>query len=64
MNKKNAILGAAFLTATSAVGPGFLTQTATFTQNLGASFAFIILIAIFMHIVVQFNIWRVIAEVS
>ncbi|WP_267525039.1 NRAMP family divalent metal transporter [Campylobacter sp. MG1] len=61
MNKKNAILGAAFLTATSAVGPGFLTQTATFTQNLGASFAFIILIAIFMHIVVQFNIWRVIA---
>lgn len=61
MNKKNVILGAAFLTATSAVGPGFLTQTATFTQNLGASFAFIILIAIIMHIGVQFNIWRVIA---
>ena len=26
-----ALLGAAFLMATSAIGPGFLTQTATFT---------------------------------
>ena len=27
-----ALLGAAFLMATSAIGPGFLTQTATFTN--------------------------------
>ena len=26
-----ALIGAAFLMATSAIGPGFLTQTATFT---------------------------------
>ncbi len=35
-----AILGAAFLMATSAVGPGFLTQTATFTESLMASFGY------------------------
>ena len=28
-----ALLGAAFLMATSAIGPGFLTQTATFTAS-------------------------------
>lgn len=61
--KKNntAILGAAFLMATSAVGPGFLTQTATFTESLMASFGFVILISIIMDIGVQLNIWRVIA---
>lgn len=34
-NKKNmsVLLGAAFLMATSAIGPGFLTQTATFTGS-------------------------------
>ena len=30
------ILGAAFLMATSAIGPGFLTQSATFTSSLDA----------------------------
>lgn len=32
------LTGAAFLMATSAIGPGFLTQTTVFTQSLGASF--------------------------
>ena len=32
-----ALLGAAFLMATSAIGPGFLTQTATFTGQYQAS---------------------------
>ena len=31
-----ALLGAAFLMATSAIGPGFLTQTATFTGQHGS----------------------------
>lgn len=61
MKDNRAILGAAFLMATSAVGPGFLTQTASFTANLGASFAFIILMSVIMDIGVQFNVWRVIA---
>ncbi|MBP3944628.1 NRAMP family divalent metal transporter [Psychrobacter sp. K31L] len=56
-----AILGAAFLMATSAVGPGFLTQTATFTESLMASFGFVILISIVMDIGVQLNVWRVVA---
>ena len=35
------LLGAAFIMATSAIGPGFLTQTAQFTSDLMASFAFV-----------------------
>ncbi len=54
------IMGAAFLMATSAVGPGFLTQTTVFTQQLGASFAFVILVSILLDIGAQLNIWRVI----
>lgn len=57
---RSAILGAAFLMATSAVGPGFLTQTATFTGALGASFGFVILVSILLDIGVQLNVWRVI----
>jgi Mn2+/Fe2+ NRAMP family transporter len=55
------LLGAAFLMATSAVGPGFLTQTTVFTQSLGASFGFVILTSVIIDIGVQLNIWRVIA---
>jgi Mn2+/Fe2+ NRAMP family transporter len=55
------LLGAAFLMATSAVGPGFLTQTTVFTQTLGASFGFVILVSIIIDLGVQLNIWRVIA---
>jgi Mn2+/Fe2+ NRAMP family transporter len=58
---RNVLLGAAFLMATSAVGPGFLTQTVVFTQSLGASFGFVILTSILLDIVVQLNVWRVIA---
>ncbi len=55
------LIGAAFLMATSAVGPGFLTQTAVFTERLGASFGFAILVSIVIDVVAQLNIWRVIA---
>ncbi|WP_207434751.1 NRAMP family divalent metal transporter [Sabulibacter ruber] len=55
------LLGAAFLMATSAVGPGFLTQTTVFTQSLGASFGFVILLSIVLDIGVQLNVWRVIS---
>ncbi|MCZ8216222.1 MAG: divalent metal cation transporter, partial [Cyclobacteriaceae bacterium] len=57
----SAILGAAFLMATSAIGPGFLTQTTVFTEKLLASFGFVILISILLDIVVQLNIWRVLS---
>jgi Mn2+/Fe2+ NRAMP family transporter len=58
--KKTAILGAAFLMATSAIGPGFLTQTAKFTSQLLTSFGFIILISLLLDIGAQVNIWRII----
>jgi len=53
------ILGAAFLMATSAIGPGFLTQTAVFTRELAASFGFVILVSILLDIGAQLNIWTV-----
>lgn len=55
----SAILGAAFLMATSAVGPGFLTQTTVFTKQLLASFGFVILLSVILDIFAQLNIWRV-----
>nr|AGU12345.1 Natural resistance-associated macrophage protein [uncultured organism] len=55
------LIGAAFLMASSAIGPGFLTQTAVFTQQLGASFGFIILLSVLLDAIAQLNIWRIIA---
>src|SRR5688572_2664181 len=56
---RSVVLGAAFLMATSAVGPGFLTQTAVFTKQLLASFGFVILLSVLLDIFAQLNIWRV-----
>ena len=61
MKKNSAILGAAFLMATSAIGPGFLTQTAQFTADLKTSFGFVILVSLLLDIGAQMNIWRVIS---
>jgi Mn2+/Fe2+ NRAMP family transporter len=64
MTKKynwSVLIGAAFLMATSAIGPGFLTQTAVFTAQLGASFGFVILLSIVLDSIAQLNIWRIIA---
>ncbi len=61
MKKNSAILGAAFLMATSAIGPGFLTQTSLFTEQLLASFGFVILISILLDIGAQINIWRIVS---
>lgn len=55
------LLGAAFLMATSSIGPGFLTQTAVFTEKLKASFAFAILLSIIVSLIVQLNVWRILA---
>ena len=58
---RSALLGAAFLMATSAIGPGFLTQTAVFTSQLGPSFGFAILVSIVLDIGAQLNVWRILA---
>lgn len=57
---RSVLLGAAFLMATSAIGPGFLTQTTVFTQQLAASFGFVILISLLLDIIAQMNVWRII----
>lgn len=61
-NNKNlsVIMGAAFLMATSAIGPGFLTQTGKFTEQLGANFGFVILISVVFSLIAQLNVWRII----
>ncbi|MFU0788470.1 MAG: divalent metal cation transporter [Virgibacillus proomii] len=61
MKTRSVLLGAAFLMATSSIGPGFLTQTTVFTQQLAASFAFVILISLILDVFVQVNVWRIIA---
>ncbi|MBY6037134.1 divalent metal cation transporter [Fictibacillus nanhaiensis] len=60
-SKASILLGAAFLMATSAIGPGFLTQTTHFTSILAASFGFAILASIIIDIGAQMNVWRIIA---
>lgn len=57
---RSALIGAAFLMATSAIGPGFITQTTFFTGQLLTSFGFIILCSIVLDIAAQLNIWRLV----
>lgn len=59
-SRRASLTAAIFLMATSAIGPGFITQTATFTTKLGAAFAFGILASILIDFVVQLNIWRIV----
>jgi len=53
-------LGAAFLMANSSIGPGFLTQTSFYTEQLITSFGFVIMISIVLDFGAQINIWRAI----
>jgi len=57
---RGSLIAAIFMMATSAIGPGFITQTATFTITMGAAFAFAILISIIIDFIVQINVWRIV----
>lgn len=59
--QRRLLFGAVFLMATSSIGPAFLTQTAVFTEQYLASFAFAILASIVIDIGAQLNIWRVLS---
>jgi Mn2+/Fe2+ NRAMP family transporter len=61
MKQHSAILGAAFLMATSAIGPGFLNNTNLFTSQVFTSFGFVILVSILLDIGAQLNIWRIVS---
>lgn len=56
---RTALIGAMFLMATSAIGPGFITQTTSFTVDLGVAFAFAIAVSVLVDIALQLNVWRV-----
>ncbi|BAK97968.1 putative Nramp family transporter [Oscillibacter valericigenes Sjm18-20] len=58
---KSVLLGAAFLMATSAIGPGFLTQTSKFTAQYGPALILIVLLVILMDITAQINIWSIVS---
>lgn len=58
---ESALMGAAFLMFTSAIGPGFLMQTTTFTEQYKESFGFVILVVTVIAIFAQLNIWQIIA---
>ncbi|WP_352416626.1 NRAMP family divalent metal transporter [Oscillibacter ruminantium] len=58
---RSVLFGAAFLMATSAIGPGFLTQTSKFTAQYGAPLILIVLLAILMDITAQMNIWSIVS---
>lgn len=56
--RTSSLLGAVFLMATSAVGPGFLTQTALFTKELLYNFGFVLVLSTLLDIVIQLTIWQ------
>jgi Mn2+/Fe2+ NRAMP family transporter len=45
--------------ANSSIGPGFLTQTTVYTQQLMAGFGFVILVSFLLDIGAQVNTWRI-----
>ncbi|MES1220160.1 MAG: NRAMP family divalent metal transporter [Bacteroidota bacterium] len=47
--------------ANSSIGPGFLTQTSVYTQQLMTSFGFVILVSVLIDIGAQLNTWRILA---
>lgn len=58
--RRASLIGAIFMMATSAIGPGFITQTATFTATMGAAFAFGILASVLIDFAIQLNVWRIV----
>jgi Mn2+/Fe2+ NRAMP family transporter len=55
-----AVAGAMFLMAMSAAGPGFISQTGTFTARYGPSFAAAIAASVVIDLAIQLNVWRVV----
>ncbi|MGI2257994.1 NRAMP family divalent metal transporter [Shewanella sp. GXUN23E] len=58
-NQRTAILSVAFLMATTSVGPGFLTQTAVFTNIYQMDMAFPVLVSALITFGIVMNLWRI-----
>ncbi|OBU32811.1 NRAMP family divalent metal transporter [Photobacterium kishitanii] len=59
--QNKAILSVAFLMATTSVGPGFLTQTAVFTNIYNVDMAFPVFASMFITFGIVMNLWRIVA---
>ncbi|WP_318516778.1 NRAMP family divalent metal transporter [Photobacterium leiognathi] len=58
--QNKAILSVAFLMATTSVGPGFLTQTAVFTNIYKIDMAFPVIASMFITFGIVMNLWRIV----
>ena len=58
--QNKAILSVAFLMATTSVGPGFLTQTAVFTNIYKVDMAFPVFASMFITFGIVMNLWRIV----
>ncbi|HHP0478395.1 TPA: NRAMP family divalent metal transporter [Vibrio campbellii] len=58
--QKKAILSVAFLMATTSVGPGFLTQTAVFSNIYKIDMAFPVFASMFITFGIVMNLWRIV----
>lgn len=54
-----ALIGAAFLTGASSIGPGFMVQTSLFTAQYGQSLAAVVVAMIVMDTIAKLNIWSI-----
>ena len=57
---RNNLITSIFLMVTSALGPGFLTQTANFTEQLDADFAFAIMLSLVIAFAAQVKYCRIV----
>ncbi|WP_305423882.1 NRAMP family divalent metal transporter [Photobacterium leiognathi] len=58
--QNKAILSVAFLMSTTSVGPGFLTQTAVFTNIYKIDMAFPVFASMFITFGIVMNLWRIV----
>ena len=56
------LIGAAFLMATSSIGPGFMLQTAAFTNDLKSDFAFAIIVSVIFSVIAHLNVCTIIGR--
>lgn len=57
--RRSALLGAAFLTGASSIGPAFLVQTALFTTQYAAGMAAVVAAMILLDVLSKLNIWSI-----
>lgn len=60
-NQKRKLISAIFIMMTASITPAFLISTAELTEELRATFGFVILITLIIELGFQMNLWRVVS---